>query len=362
MTIHNQNLLNSLSSCATSLFKNSLIPNITASQKKNLAIVALVSLSFCFLAACYLLVRDRVSIFKTKMKKLDDLKDQTIKKVDDLNGAAKTKFFSVIFKNSPNLTEAAPVEGQKTSKVEVESVKATPVRGKKISEAEAESDSVKTALAESENVSKLNKKYTVRLINAADYPNQEEAIREVANIASQTGLTGSERYLSKEYQGEKNYHTLLAVKDNKIVGFLSGEIQNDVNIRELKNTKADRFYVHRVAVNNDFRSEANNRSQEKVGTRLILQAMEKTKELGKAFLSLEYDPGTVRDKYYRGDYRKGCERRVSFYENFEKKFNIPAFYADDVFCGEEFDDVEVNRHLTYDVQHFEYENALNIIG
>lgn len=199
-----------------------------------------------------------------------------------------------------------------------------------------------------EEVANKGGKYTVKIIDATEYPDQAKAIEGVRRVLKETGLIGGDDYLSEQYKGNAKYHTLLAVKDGIIVGAALGKIEED------------HFEVYRLGVGDAFRSDATHRSKEKVGTRLMLKAMEKTQQLGKSILSLDYDPGCSYDKYYKGEYKKDCERRSAFYNRFDK-FGVSSTHSDSSY--HEMDGgVEITRTQRYNLSRFIYKRALEILG
>lgn len=88
-----------------------------------------------------------------------------------------------------------------------------------------------------------------------------------------------------------------------------------------------------------------------IGTKLMLAAMKKTKELGKRYLTLEYI--TVDNHIYAGETREEIKqkinKRATFYENIAKKLGIPK--------GNYFDyiaiDGRVHEFCYYDLERFD---------
>lgn len=205
-------------------------------------------------------------------------------------------------------------------------------------------EQVNTFPAKNENT-QSNKKYAVRIINAKEYPHQEVLRERILALSAEGGL------LPKDYD---EYETFLAVKDdNTIVGFLSGEI----NPNSTTSAPANSFYVHRLAVTQVFRSEKNNLSTERIGTRLMLKAMEHARGLGKKYLYLEYEPEG--DKYSTPESIKDGQRRDGFYEHF-KKFNISVSSEINSYIRAD-DTRDVTMHMKYDLQTFDYQKSLEML-
>ncbi|MBA3815083.1 MAG: hypothetical protein H0X29_00895 [Parachlamydiaceae bacterium] len=187
----------------------------------------------------------------------------------------------------------------------------------------------------------------ITIIDLISYPRPEEAIKAIKEMSDKSDILFLEEYLAEDYKGIRKYETLLAIKeDHSIVGFLTGKIKNEC------------FSVKRLIVHENFRSSENNISREKIGTRLMLNAFEKTKILGKKMLTLKYDPGNI---YFSPTHKANCIRNVAFYDHF-KKFNLSSSYIDEPIGGIEGAHTQIIRKLCYYLTGFHYARALNILG
>lgn len=135
----------------------------------------------------------------------------------------------------------------------------------------------------------LATKHALKIMSANDfakhYSNERDVRREVANLNKNSGVYDIDDRLKKELKGENKCQTLLAIKDQKIVGFLMGEIQKSVKIEEAGIT-ADRFYVYHFKVHQNFSNEKN--PKEKIETKLFFEAMRKTKDFAIMHFSYKY--------------------------------------------------------------------------
>lgn len=411
--IYNQNTLKLISN-SSSLFKESFIPNLTDRQKTILKI-ALCALSFA-VVYCLSIIARRWSLKPAEVAANPRVKDtQTEAKVAKAEAeaaqakseaaqanaeaakakaeatqanaeAAKAKAYiakietDVLHKIEAVKTEIEAIHKDKVAQAETEVTKAKAearteamkakeaeiakdrakakvVKAKAAqAKAEAEAEAFKKVAANPIKDSKFHQKYGIKIINAKDFPNHKEAIKQVDDILKEfDGDFFSPTKLSKEYEGDKTYQTLLAVKDDKIIGCLTGQIEKN-NIYELEYIEATRFKIYRFAVHKDWRFAHFRPPLEQVGTRLMLEAMKKTKELGIKYFSYAHslDLGP--------EYKDFCERETTFYKNLNTfvddcKCNVKVFKKIGYYRNDEGTD-ETN-HVSYDVELFEYEKAIN---
>lgn len=118
------------------------------------------------------------------------------------------------------------------------------------------------------------------------------------------------------------------------------------------------MHVLHLRVAKGFRSEEGHLSKERIGTRLMLRAMEKARELGKKILNLEYDPGGY-GLSYSDRSRANGKRRSGFFKHF-RKFNVLSSKKKMVY-GSEDNDCENIVFRTYYIHNFQYKEALTIL-
>lgn len=172
-------------------------------------------------------------------------------------------------------------------------------------------------------------KETVTIIDARDSGMKCDEIRKaIQNIVEKElkndeGRTSVSSYIKEEYfkgsavrPGSSSPETILLAKvDNKIVGFIITELGK-------RRIRADTGYIAHLAVDSTSKRLG-------VGTKLMLAAMRKTKELGKRYLTLEYIAES------QGINEQRCLARKNFYDSFTTKFGIRM----------EESSVEVDRQL-----------------
>lgn len=186
----------------------------------------------------------------------------------------------------------------------------------------------------------LHNHYTTIIKDLSTYPDKDKAIKQILKL--------KEKYFTSfgpdnSYLLDKEHQTFIAVdNENNIVGFLFGKLREDD------------FYVELLVVDEKFNSKKGEPSKERIGTRLMFQAMQKTKEFGKKKLFLEYyskSPYSKYDKLYQNDY-DDCERRKAFYQRFKK------------FEGITYDDIggmdgnAVFIQATFGIEHFDLEKSI----
>ncbi len=275
MNISNQSQLKSFSNYAPSLLNDSIISTLTAQQKKVIAIATFViGLVGVCLASLIHYKRMRSKKFAEKIQKMEDSFAQSkaniekcekeSKAQDEKYNLAMAKFESEAAEIISKLRLQKKIEVEKdnedpaiaVAKLESEIVEINIDVAK---ETEVEKDKAEASKDKGNlgNDSKLNEKYKIKIINATEYPDLQEAIKQIRvkklNINCQ--------YLDK--------NDFLAIKkdDHTVVGLLKGQADPDL------------FCVGNVSnslfINHDFKN-----SQEKLEKRLILQAMEKAKQIG----------------------------------------------------------------------------------
>lgn len=189
-------------------------------------------------------------------------------------------------------------------------------------------------------ISELRSKFSVKIIKSPKFPDKEKAVLEVRKIGDEGDLRDPEKYLLKGMRGGTEYLTYFAIKNDTIVGYLSGQIQ------------ANCFFVHRLAVQKDFRRNKSHLLNEKVGTRLMLRALKKTKKLGLDILCLQFDAGG--GEILEVDEEK-CRTRINFYQHFER-YDIKFSFID-----ESNEDDVIIRTMTYYVKEFQYDKVLKML-
>ncbi|MBY0529338.1 MAG: GNAT family N-acetyltransferase [Rhabdochlamydiaceae bacterium] len=153
-------------------------------------------------------------------------------------------------------------------------------------------------------------------------------------------------YVKKEYfkgvsiaPGRSSPETiLLATIGKKIIGFIITAKKNE-DRSCFWFRPSDTGYVAYLAVDSKFKKSG-------IGTKLMLTAMNKTKQLGKRYLTLEYiataQPGWDKDR---------CKAKIGFYNSFSTRFAIPM---------EEKNNMEVSRrlhvHPCYDLQDIDFDS------
>lgn len=199
-----------------------------------------------------------------------------------------------------------------------------------------------------DNYFKLNEKHFVHIVDAKKQPNKDEIIKRINQIGSENNLIV---YLNdKEWEKQEIF---IAIDNNKkVVGFLIG-----------KNREAD-FYVHRLAVDKTNETGKINFAEEKVGTRLMFSALQKTKELGKKQLYLEYDPGSScswMEEAAQEKYINACRRRDLFYQRFER-FNVSISYNDQLYWDSDPKyGYEKTRKIYFNIEKFNLEESLKTL-
>lgn len=199
-----------------------------------------------------------------------------------------------------------------------------------------------------DSLSKINAKYVVQIVDAKKYPDKDEAIKSIERISSESLLSIS----LNDSEWEKKQIFLAVDNEKKIVGFLLGELR-----------ESD-FYVERLVVEQS-QEILKNFSREKIGTRLMFQAMQKTKEIGKKLLYLEYDPlssySYMRKEEDQKKYIKECERRNAFYLRFEE-FDVDISYKDLKFWDSDPRyGYDLTRMTYFNIERFNLDKSLEIL-
>jgi hypothetical protein len=167
----------------------------------------------------------------------------------------------------------------------------------------------------------------IRIVDAKDVGMSWEEVRNAIDTIARKELKGDEgmispwSYVKEEYfiggsiePGPSSPESiLLAVSNNTIVGFIITRKSEEEREGEFTYAAlpADTGYVAYLAVDSDCKRSG-------AGTKLMLAAMYKTKQIGKRYLTLEYvSEGLGVDKT-RGRAKK------EFYNSFAKRFSIPT--------------------------------------
>lgn len=144
------------------------------------------------------------------------------------------------------------------------------------------------------------------------------AVRTIANkeLKDDEGWVPASNFIKEEYfkgipiaPGASSPETILLAKvANDIVGFIISARREDKGL--FLAIPADTGYVAYLAVDSTIKRSG-------VGTKLMLAAMCKTKELGKRYLTLEYIAVDLGVNKQRG------RAKIGFYNSFTTKFGIP---------------------------------------
>ena len=166
-------------------------------------------------------------------------------------------------------------------------------------------------------ISNKDNNVQVTIVDAKDSGMKFETIRAAVDdiqkkeLREDTTSLSASYYVKESYftgKNEKNdlFHTraiLLAKVANDVVGFIIMNRNNELVERITEN-------IAYLAVDSSIKKSG-------VGTKLMLAAMQKTKEFGKRFLVLEYIPEGKRITPERG------KAKTEFYNSISKKFKIP---------------------------------------
>ncbi len=157
-----------------------------------------------------------------------------------------------------------------------------------------------------------------------------DAVRIIANRElrrEDEGWFSASDYIKEEYfngtsiaPGHTSPETILVAKTGKeIIGFIiTAKRKEDEN--SVWPLPTDTGYVAYVAVDSKNKKSG-------VGTKLMLAAMNKTKQLGKRYLKLEYIAAGLGVDENRGKAKTG------FYRSFSRKFGIPMNEKGNLFVG-----------------------------
>jgi hypothetical protein len=184
----------------------------------------------------------------------------------------------------------------------------------------------------------LNDKYEVQIIEASTFPDTEQLKGEVRQIFSDGGISSEE--FEKEFAGDNNQKTFVAVHHGKIVG--AGSVRIEINKK--------RVCLHHLAISPNYRG-----SNEQIGTRIVLDIFKFTAEkVGLRNVYLEYDYegcGKAGDQFH-----KDAIRKVNFYERLGG-FGASFSYRDEKYVD---DDgwVDYTRKATYGLNNFNYKTAM----
>lgn len=245
------------------------------------------------------------------------IKEKAVAEADKIKDSANAEYQTTIDKANAyakSIMDKANAEAKKIKDDAVAEAEALKLKAKidaaktTLSQTKTGQD-VETASEVEVDPSQAIHQYAIDIINAADYPDATKAIQDVKVLCQNNefnipqNVADIEKNLEEELvKKNKNYQTFLAVqKDGTIVGALIGE----ANLKD--------FYITNLALKTD------NPSTENVELRLILQAMEKTKSLGKE--TLKYDFQVNDDKFLEEKYQK----KVDFFNSFQKaKLSVHA--------------------------------------
>ncbi len=92
-----------------------------------------------------------------------------------------------------------------------------------------------------------------------------------------------------ELRTGREFQTLLAIKNDKIVGFLSGKLKKEVGREEFDFNKVNCFEIENFGVQNDLLDK------KQILIEIMLEAMKKTKQIGYAFFSFSLN---LTDDYF----------------------------------------------------------------
>lgn len=155
------------------------------------------------------------------------------------------------------------------------------------------------------------------------------------------GIVEPTDYITKEYFNGSHIEPglaspdtiLLAKKDNDIVGFIITAKKEKTLLGPLPE---DTCYVAYLAVDAIVKDSG-------IGTKLMLNAMQKAKEQGKNYLILTYlDKG-------QGLTEARCLAKKQFYHSFTKKFQIPMEIKLKVYCSR-----QRNVVVSYDLRNIDF--------
>lgn len=376
MKTNNLILLDFISNHTTSRIKYSTTSTLTTSQNKVMIIAYFV---FCtFFSVCYFLLKLNNLNFNKKIKLLDDsktksniYKPKTVKadelELKDIPNTLQPQNFILcvserdidnpsttiqqIFKAEDNAAKAhTEIDQSKVNASKPEVAKVDETRVDALESVKVED--LQTAKKDEQFISKSSKKSRLKIINAADYLDQDRALEKVAKINKNSGMYDIVERLKKEYKGEKQYQTLLAIKNRKIIGYLSGEIQKSVNIEEA-NIIADRFYVHHFWVHKDWNCFPSKKY--KIETKLMLAAVEKAKTLGIDLLSFRYHIKTD-DIWGTKTLWEIPQKTEVFYTDLDlllSKCQV-TFFEKILKDDDDIYDTNIYKHKTYGVKNFQY--------
>lgn len=189
------------------------------------------------------------------------------------------------------------------------------------------------ALADRDVIAQLNNKYDIKIIEATDYHDPQEAIKQ-AQLLNFKG----ESYLTEQYNGNKLVHNFLAVKsDNTIVGFYSGFEGVE-----------DAFCSKDYCVIKEFRKDKKHFSKEKIEIRFHLQAMEKAKKLGCKFFNFFL-------KNHPLDQYEDYSSKVEFFQSLQN-------YNEEIVENKEYPhNGDYHAYIYYDIENFQYRKALETL-
>ncbi len=149
--------------------------------------------------------------------------------------------------------------------------------------------------------SALTKKTGIKIINAADYADQEKALIAIQSL-------NPSKYLKEQYAGNQFYKTLLAVKEgsDEIVGYLNGEKQ-----------KLGCFHVYKMHVDSAVTG------QENVKIRLFLKAMDTALSFDRKTFLVACETGDLNK--YNSNYSVSAESIVQGQTDKTSKFQLESY-------------------------------------
>jgi hypothetical protein len=191
----------------------------------------------------------------------------------------------------------------------------------------------------------------LEIIDPKQYLIPSEILDEIQRIPQKhDGIVFCEDVCRQHFSPETRRHqALLAIQNGVIAGALFGMIEEDS------------FHVCLLGVHSLWRSSKGAPSREKVGTKLLLVAMQKTMDVFKRFkLTLDYNPGTNET----GVAKSNCERRNVVYPGLAKKLRMPYDRELEEIIEDDLWDKTI--HMTYylwtQTYKFNFEQAMAFAG